>query len=140
MQQLQLVWPQEHLQVSIFYCSRLLCTTCLNVLDSPGISLLLCPCCPFHHMVCSRTFLVLSLYAHPKAWWSRSHACKIVVEDFPSVQEHHVFLNAFSSQCLCTTWLDPKALALLPGFCIAVPLLAACAKTWLPKASPPASN
>jgi hypothetical protein len=31
----------------------------------------------------------------------------------------------------CTTWrLDPKALALLPGFCIAVPLLPVL-KTWL---------
>jgi hypothetical protein len=34
---------------------------------------------------------------------------------------------------LCTTWLlDPKALALLPGFCIAVvPLLLPVLKTWL---------
>jgi hypothetical protein len=32
---------------------------------------------------------------------------------------------------LCTTWLlDPKALALLPGFCIAVHLLSVL-KAWL---------
>jgi hypothetical protein len=37
----------------------------------------------------------------------------------------------FSSECLCTTWrLNPKAWALLPGFCIAVPLLPVL-KTWL---------
>jgi hypothetical protein len=50
-------------------CSQLVCTTYLNVLDSPGISLLLCQCCPFHNMVCSRTSLVLSPYAQLKAWW-----------------------------------------------------------------------
>jgi hypothetical protein len=44
--------------------------------------------------------------------------------------EHHVFLNPFSTQILCTTWLDPKALALLPGFCIVV-LLLPVLKTWL---------
>jgi hypothetical protein len=37
------------------------------------------------------------------------------------------FLSAHGpscSQCLCTTWLlNPKALASLPGFCIAVHLL-----------------
>jgi hypothetical protein len=31
---------------------------------------------------------------------------------------------------LCTTWLNPKALALLPGFCIAVHLLSVL-KAWL---------
>jgi hypothetical protein len=33
---------------------------------------------------------------------------------------------------LCTTWrLDPKALALLPGFCIAVVPLLSVLKAWL---------
>ena len=45
------------------------------------------------------------------------------------------FLNPFSSQCLCTTWLDPKALALLPGFCIAASLLPVL-KTWLSQGLP----
>jgi hypothetical protein len=31
---------------------------------------------------------------------------------------------------LCIAWLNPKALALLPGFCIAVPLLHVL-KAWL---------
>jgi hypothetical protein len=31
---------------------------------------------------------------------------------------------------LCATWLNPKALALLPGFCIMVSLLPVL-KTWL---------
>jgi hypothetical protein len=35
-----------------------------------------------------------------------------------------------STVSLCTTWLDPKALALLPGFCIAVHLLSVL-KAWL---------
>jgi len=51
--------------------------------------------------------------------------------------EHTVFLNTLSSQCLCTTWrLDPKALALLPGFCIAVHLLSVLKKHGCFKASP----
>ena len=89
---------------AFFLCScysHLVCTTCLNVLDSyvldsPGISLLLCSCCPFHNMVCSRTCLVLSPYAHPKAWRSRSHACKIVVEEFPERAQAKSY--PFSSQ------------------------------------------
>jgi hypothetical protein len=82
-------------------------------------------------MVCSRTRLVLSPYVHPKAWRSRSHAFKIVVEEFP---ERAKTCPSSFQLFLCTAWrLDPKALALLPGFCIAVPLLAACAKTWLPQ-------
>ncbi len=68
--------------VFLLFCTCVY-TTCLNVSDSPGISLLLCQCCPFHNMVCSRRCLVLSPFAHPKAWLSRPHACKIVVEEFP---------------------------------------------------------
>ncbi len=55
-------------------CSQLVCSTSSNDLDSPGTSLSLCQCCPFQKVVCSRTPLVLSPYAHPKAWQSRSHA------------------------------------------------------------------
>jgi hypothetical protein len=76
------------------------------------------------------TCLVLSPYARPNAWWSRSHACKIVVEEFPQHAQAKS-CSPFSSPCLCTTWrLDPKALALLPGFCIAVHLLSVL-KAWL---------
>ncbi len=53
----------------------ILCSFFCILPSSPGISLLLCECYPFHNMASSRTHLVLSPYAHPKAWWSRSHAC-----------------------------------------------------------------
>ena len=59
---------------------------------------------------------------HMHAWW---------VEELPERAWTKTY--PFSSQLLCTIWLNRKALALLPGFCIAVPLLAACAKTWLPQ-------
>jgi hypothetical protein len=49
------------------------------------------------------------------------------LKNFLSV--HNPFLL---STVLCTTWLNPKALALLPGFCITVPLLPVL-KTWLPQ-------
>jgi hypothetical protein len=65
---------------SYLSCPQDLCTTCLNDLDSPGISLLLCQCCPFHNMVCARCCLIG--HEHRKAWWSRSYACNIV-EEFP---------------------------------------------------------
>ena len=34
---------------------------CLNVLDSPIISLLLCLCCPFHNKVCARSCLIVAM-------------------------------------------------------------------------------
>ena len=77
MQQLQPVCRHQERQVNsnsffmLVLFSTCVCTTCLNDLDSPGISILLCQCCPCHYMVCSRTPLVLSPHAHPKAWWSR---------------------------------------------------------------------
>jgi hypothetical protein len=47
------------------------------------------------------------------------------MDDFLSVRRPTYLAKSypFSSQILCTTCLHPKALALLPGFCIAVPLL-----------------
>jgi hypothetical protein len=30
------------------FCSQLLCTTCFSVLDSSGILISACLCCPFH--------------------------------------------------------------------------------------------
>ena len=126
MQQLQPVCRHQERQVNsnsffmLVLFSTCVCTTCLNDLDSPGISILLCQCCPCHYMVCSRTPLVLSPHAHPKAWWSRSHACMmdgLLLKDF---------LSAHGPSCsqlfLCTTWLHQKALALLPGFSIVVSL------------------
>jgi hypothetical protein len=61
----------------------------------------------------------------------RNHACSCLGGMIFAVDsrtrsglEYHVLLNTLSSQLfLCTTWLDPKTLALLPGFCIATPLL-----------------
>jgi hypothetical protein len=73
------------------------------------------------------SFITICITAQPKAWWSRSHACKIV-QDFLSVHRPRATLSA----CYVCSWLDLKALALLPGFCIVVPLLPVL-KTWLPQ-------
>lgn len=55
-------------------CSmQLVCTTCLNVLDSSDISSLLCLCCLFHNMVCARTRLIVA--RNTQALWSGLYAC-----------------------------------------------------------------
>ena len=89
MQQVQEALAQEECQVSrhSLLAPLLLFSTCVHhLLELLGFTwylLIVLPVLPIpQHGVC-KDLLDLSPYAHPKAWWSRSHACKIVVEEFP---------------------------------------------------------
>ncbi len=136
MQQVQLTPHQQERQVrsdSLFMLvlsSTYVRTTCLNDLDPSFIPSLLCHhCCPFHYMVCSRTCLVLSPYALAVKVTCMQD-CRRRISLACIGQELLPF--QLSTVYLCTTWrLDPKAMALLPGFCIAVFPLLPVMKTWL---------
>ncbi len=113
---------------SCFCCSRLLCTTCLNVLDSPGISLLLCLCYPFHieHGLFKDPPSLVAICTPEPADQGYMHAKW--VDDCRRISwaciGQELLPFQLSTVYVCTTWrLNLKAWALLPGFCIAVPLL-----------------
>jgi hypothetical protein len=132
MQQLQQTWPQEELQVSRHSLFMfLLFSTCVH-----------------HFLECLGFTWYLLVVVHMLP--IPQHG---VFKDFPSFVTiytpqglvvkvtclHHGWIvklamcrprAILASLNLCTTWLNPKAWALLPGSCIAVPLLFVL-KTWL---------
>jgi hypothetical protein len=78
------------------------------------------------YMVCSRTCLVLSPYAHPKAWLSRSNACKFV-EQSPSVHRLRATLSALTCLFVHHLAARPESLGVI-AWLLYCSSLAACAK------------
>jgi hypothetical protein len=89
MQQVQEALAQEERQVSrhSLLAPLLLFSTCVHhLLELLGFTwylLIVLPVLPIPQHGVFKELPSLSPCAHPKAWWSRSHACKIVVEEFP---------------------------------------------------------
>ncbi len=132
MQQVQWVWPQEEHQVGrhSLFVLVLFSTRVHHLLECLGLTcyfivLSMLPIPP--HGVLKELPAFVTMHT-----LSRSHACTMdgllnwlcVGQELP-----------FSSPCLCTTFLNQQALALSPGFCIAVHLLPVL-KTWCFEALP----
>jgi hypothetical protein len=121
---------RHHVFVFVLF-STCVCTTCLNDLDhlaSPSCSATVLPI-PQHCLlkdppssvaICTPQGLAVKVTCNQDCHRRISPAC--IGQELPF---------QLSTVYLCTTWLDPKALVLLPGFCIAVAPLLPVLKTWL---------
>ena len=140
MQQVQWVWPQEERQVSRHFFVLVLFSSCVHhLLECPGF---ICLGFTWYLLV---VVLMLPIPQHgvfkdPPSFVTIYTLQGLVVK-FTCMQDCRRRISPacigrdlplqLSTVYVCTTWrLNPKALALLPGFCIAVPLLPVL-KTWL---------
>ena len=109
-----------------------MCATCLNALDSSGYcayaahsTTLSVKDPPSFVSTCTPQCLVVKVTCMQD--FCTSISCVCIGQELP-FQLSTVFLG--------TAWLDQKALALLPGFCIAVVPLLPVLKTWCFKVLP----
>jgi hypothetical protein len=110
------------------------CTTCLNVLDSPGISLLVCPCCPFHSMVCARTCLICHHMHTPRPGCQGHMHARLLYKHFQSVQCPRASLSALNG-LLVHHLVPPESLGII-AWLLHCCSLAVCAKACIFKDSP----
>jgi hypothetical protein len=109
-------------------CSRRVCTICLNVLDSSVVA----PTLPIPQHGLLKDPPSFVAICTPQGLAVKATCMQDCCTSIPPARINQELLCFQPSTVdLCTAWrLDPKAFAILPGFCIAVHLLSVL-KAWL---------